>query len=151
MSRYSISEHIFIVRTTTADFLLKESLRLRVTDYKQQVPVCRQSIFKNIKTSTLQRVMQNFAIRLRHIIDTDGRHMEHAFNKFPCIVLCFRILIQFFESVVFKKLIFNISESPCITNYPVIILYNLLIIPCHLQKNLINLFLYKMHFNKRFY
>ena len=110
-----------------------------------------QTVIESIETSTLQRVMQNFAIRLRHIIDTDGRHMEHAFNKFPCIVLCFRILIQFFESVVFKKLIFNISESPCITNYPVIILYNLLIIPCHLQKNLINLFLYKMHFNKRFY
>ncbi|GBN28474.1 hypothetical protein AVEN_90995-1 [Araneus ventricosus] len=39
-----------------------------------------QTVIESIETSTLQRVMQNFALRLRHIIATDGRHIEHVIN-----------------------------------------------------------------------
>ncbi|GBM80288.1 hypothetical protein AVEN_70362-1 [Araneus ventricosus] len=34
-----------------------------------------QTVIESIETSTLQRVMQNFALRLRHIIAIDGRHI----------------------------------------------------------------------------
>ncbi|GBN82707.1 hypothetical protein AVEN_156381-1 [Araneus ventricosus] len=39
-----------------------------------------QIVIESIETSTLQRVMQNFALRLRHIIAIDGRHIEHVIN-----------------------------------------------------------------------
>ncbi|GBO19104.1 hypothetical protein AVEN_120695-1 [Araneus ventricosus] len=38
-----------------------------------------QTVIVSIETSTLQRVMQNFAFRLRHIIAIDGRHIEHGY------------------------------------------------------------------------
>ena len=37
-----------------------------------------QEVINSIDVPTLQRVMQNFAIRLRHIITNDGRHIEHV-------------------------------------------------------------------------
>ncbi|GBM77410.1 hypothetical protein AVEN_65446-1 [Araneus ventricosus] len=39
-----------------------------------------QTVIESIETSTLQRVMQNFALRVRHIIVIDGRHIEHVIN-----------------------------------------------------------------------
>ncbi|GBN89992.1 hypothetical protein AVEN_204019-1 [Araneus ventricosus] len=39
-----------------------------------------QTVIESIETSILQRVMQNFALRLRHIIAIDGRHIEHVIN-----------------------------------------------------------------------
>ena len=39
-----------------------------------------QTVIESTETSTLQRVMKNFTIRLGHIIDTVGRHIEHVFN-----------------------------------------------------------------------
>ncbi|GBN87437.1 hypothetical protein AVEN_273730-1 [Araneus ventricosus] len=39
-----------------------------------------QTVIESMETSTLQRVMQNFALRLRHIIAIDGRHIEHVIN-----------------------------------------------------------------------
>ncbi|GBM18077.1 hypothetical protein AVEN_145746-1 [Araneus ventricosus] len=39
-----------------------------------------QTVIESTETSTLQRVMQNFALRLSHIIAIDGRHIEHIIN-----------------------------------------------------------------------
>ena len=39
-----------------------------------------QEVIESIDVSTLQRVLQNFAIRLRHIIAIDGKHIEHVIN-----------------------------------------------------------------------
>ena len=39
-----------------------------------------QTVIESTETSTLQRVMQNIAIRVRHIIATDGRQVEYVFN-----------------------------------------------------------------------
>ncbi|GBM55546.1 hypothetical protein AVEN_105079-1 [Araneus ventricosus] len=34
----------------------------------------------SVDVSTLQRFLQNFALRLRHIIATDDKHLEHVIN-----------------------------------------------------------------------
>ncbi|GBL91515.1 hypothetical protein AVEN_136978-1 [Araneus ventricosus] len=34
----------------------------------------------SIDISTLQRFLQNFALRLRHVIAIDGKHIEHVIN-----------------------------------------------------------------------
>ncbi|GBM34527.1 hypothetical protein AVEN_43185-1 [Araneus ventricosus] len=39
-----------------------------------------QTVIESIETSTLQLVLQNFALLLRHIIAIDGRHIEHVIN-----------------------------------------------------------------------
>lgn len=39
-----------------------------------------QEVIESIDVSTLQRVLQNFALRLRHIIAIDGKHIEHVIN-----------------------------------------------------------------------
>ena len=41
----------------------------------EDIKTAVQTVIESIDTSTLQRVIQNFAIRLRHIIATDGRHV----------------------------------------------------------------------------
>ncbi|GBM80602.1 hypothetical protein AVEN_151508-1 [Araneus ventricosus] len=37
-------------------------------------------ITDNVDASTLQRLLQNFALRLRHVIAIDGKHIEHIIN-----------------------------------------------------------------------
>ncbi|GBO29864.1 hypothetical protein AVEN_175639-1 [Araneus ventricosus] len=34
----------------------------------------------SVDASTLQRLLQNFALRLRHVIAIDGKHIEHVIN-----------------------------------------------------------------------
>ncbi|GBO09941.1 hypothetical protein AVEN_88417-1, partial [Araneus ventricosus] len=34
----------------------------------------------SVDVSALQRFLQNFALRLRHVIAIDGKHIEHAIN-----------------------------------------------------------------------
>ncbi|GBN38864.1 hypothetical protein AVEN_210585-1 [Araneus ventricosus] len=39
-----------------------------------------QEVIERIDVSTRQRVLQNFALRLRHVISIDGKHIEPVIN-----------------------------------------------------------------------
>ncbi|GFW73855.1 uncharacterized protein TNCV_48441 [Trichonephila clavipes] len=39
-----------------------------------------QKFIDSIDIPTLQRVMQNFVVRLHHILANDGRHIQHVIN-----------------------------------------------------------------------
>ena len=57
----------------------RQSLRWKpksIADLKTAI----QTVIESTEISTLHRVMQNLAISLRHVIATDGRHIDHVFN-----------------------------------------------------------------------
>ncbi|GBL91853.1 hypothetical protein AVEN_105601-1 [Araneus ventricosus] len=91
MSKYSVSERISIVKAYySSNNSLIEAQRKFATEYKltttgPSVITIRNVIEKfditgSVDNSTLQRFLQNFALRLRHVIAIDGKHIEHVIN-----------------------------------------------------------------------
>ncbi|GBM15158.1 hypothetical protein AVEN_169243-1 [Araneus ventricosus] len=91
MSKYSVSERISIIK---AYYSRNKSpiatQRKFATEYKLKTTGPSVMTIKNViekfertgsdDVSTLQRFLQNFSLRLRHVIATDVKHIEHAIN-----------------------------------------------------------------------
>ncbi|GBM91734.1 hypothetical protein AVEN_136465-1 [Araneus ventricosus] len=91
MSKYSISEPISIVKAyysrinspISAQRKFATEYRLKATG--PSVITIKNVIEKFMRTgsvdvSTLQRFLQNFVLRLRHVIAIDGKHIVHVIN-----------------------------------------------------------------------
>ncbi|GBN81689.1 hypothetical protein AVEN_170725-1 [Araneus ventricosus] len=86
MSKYSVSERISIVKAYYSsnnspiaahrNFETEYKLKTSVTAIKNVIEKFQRT--GNIDVSTLQRFVQNFALRLRHVIAIDGKHIEHV-------------------------------------------------------------------------
>ncbi|GBN85934.1 hypothetical protein AVEN_3560-1 [Araneus ventricosus] len=89
MSNYSVSERISIAKAyyssnnspIAAQRQFVSECKLKTTG--PSVVTIKSVIEKfgrtgNVDVSTLQRFLQNFALRLRHVIAIDGKHIEHV-------------------------------------------------------------------------
>ncbi|GBL77624.1 hypothetical protein AVEN_152867-1 [Araneus ventricosus] len=89
MSKYNVSERISIFKAYySSNNSPIAAQRKFATEYKLKT-ICPSVItIKNVigkfettdSVSTLQRFLQNFALRLLHVIAIDGKHIEHAIN-----------------------------------------------------------------------
>ncbi|GBL89341.1 hypothetical protein AVEN_225864-1 [Araneus ventricosus] len=91
MSKYSVSERISIIKACYSNNNSPIAAQRKFeTEYKLKTTGPSVITIKNViekfeKTgsvdvSTLQRFLQNFALRLRHVIAIDGKHIEHVVN-----------------------------------------------------------------------
>ncbi|GBM02574.1 hypothetical protein AVEN_178504-1 [Araneus ventricosus] len=91
MSKYSVSERISIFKAYySSNNSPTASQRKFATEYKLKTTGPSVMRIKNfiekferigsVDVSTLQRFFQNFALRLRHVMAIDGKHIEHAIN-----------------------------------------------------------------------
>ncbi|GBN89868.1 hypothetical protein AVEN_182127-1 [Araneus ventricosus] len=91
MSKYSFSERISIVKAYySSNNSTIVAQRKFATEHKLKTTIPSVITIKNVtekfkrtssvNASTLQRFLQNFALRLRHVIAIDGKHIEHAIN-----------------------------------------------------------------------
>ncbi|GBM86376.1 hypothetical protein AVEN_60098-1 [Araneus ventricosus] len=91
MSKYSVSERISIVKACySSNNSPIAAERKFATEYKLKTTGPSAITIKNViekfeitgsvDVSTLQRFLQNFALRLRHVIAIDGKHIEHVIN-----------------------------------------------------------------------
>ncbi|GBM44129.1 hypothetical protein AVEN_93770-1 [Araneus ventricosus] len=91
MSKYSVSELISIVKAYySSNNSPIAAQRKFATEYKLKETGPSVKTFKNViekfertgsvDVSTLQRFMQNFSLRLRHVIAIDGKYIEHVIN-----------------------------------------------------------------------
>ncbi|GBN93101.1 hypothetical protein AVEN_73074-1 [Araneus ventricosus] len=91
MSKYSVSERMSIVKTyyssnnipIAAERKFAPEYELKTTG--PSVITIKNGIGKfertgSVDISTLQRFLKNFALRLRHVIAIDGKHIEHVIN-----------------------------------------------------------------------
>ncbi|GBN61884.1 hypothetical protein AVEN_6716-1 [Araneus ventricosus] len=91
MSKYSVSERISIVqayysrnnRPIAAQRKFEDEYKLKTIG--PSVITIKNVIEKfertgSVDVSILQRFFQNFALRLRHVIVIDGKHIEHVIN-----------------------------------------------------------------------
>ncbi|GBN30716.1 hypothetical protein AVEN_162452-1 [Araneus ventricosus] len=102
MTQYSVSERISIVKAYySSNNSPIAAQRKFVTEYKLKTTGPSVITIKNViekfgrtgsvDVSTLQRFLQNFALRLRHVIAIDGKHIEHVINKIRISVVTFKI------------------------------------------------------------
>ncbi|GBM96809.1 hypothetical protein AVEN_161125-1 [Araneus ventricosus] len=96
MSKYSVSERISIVKVYySSNNSPIAAQRKFATEYKLKATGLSVITIKNViekfertgsvDASTLQRFLQNFALRLRHDINIDGKHIErHKLNPNIC-------------------------------------------------------------------
>ncbi|GBM42077.1 hypothetical protein AVEN_158241-1 [Araneus ventricosus] len=91
MSKYSVSERISIVKAYySSNNGPIAAQRKFATEYKLKTTGPSVITIKNVMekfertdsvdVSALQRFLQNFALRLRHIIIIDDKHVEHVIN-----------------------------------------------------------------------
>ncbi|GBN78992.1 hypothetical protein AVEN_182389-1 [Araneus ventricosus] len=91
MSKYSVSELVSIVKAYySSNNSPITAQRKFATEYKLKTTGLGVITIKNVieksdrtgsvDVSTLQRFLQNFALRLRHVIAIDGKHIEHVIN-----------------------------------------------------------------------
>ncbi|GBM03588.1 hypothetical protein AVEN_203164-1 [Araneus ventricosus] len=91
MSKYSVSERISIVKAYYSSNNSPIAARRRfATEYKLKTTGPSVITIKNViekfertgsvDVSTLQRFLQNFALRLCHVIANDSKHIEHVIN-----------------------------------------------------------------------
>ncbi|GBN59471.1 hypothetical protein AVEN_179981-1 [Araneus ventricosus] len=91
MSKYSVSERISIVMAYYSSNNSSIAAQKKfATDYKLKTTGPSVITIKNVikkfertgsvDVSTLQRFLQNFALRLRHVIAIDGKHIDHFIN-----------------------------------------------------------------------
>ncbi|GBM56595.1 hypothetical protein AVEN_133076-1 [Araneus ventricosus] len=91
MSKYSVSERISIVKAyyssnnspIAAQRKFATEYKLKTTGPSAITIKCAIEKFErtsSVDASTLQRFLQNFALRLRHVIAIDGKHIEHVKN-----------------------------------------------------------------------
>ncbi|GBM10364.1 hypothetical protein AVEN_169658-1 [Araneus ventricosus] len=91
MSKYSVSERISIVKAyyssnnspIAAQRKFASKYQLKTTG--PSVITIKNEIEKfertgTVDVSTLQRFLTNFALRLRHVIAIDGKHIEHIIH-----------------------------------------------------------------------
>ncbi|GBM88787.1 hypothetical protein AVEN_147119-1 [Araneus ventricosus] len=91
MSKYSVSECISIVKAYYSSnnspiaAQRKFAIEYKLKTTGPSVITIQNLVEKYERTggvdvSTLQRFFQNFALRLRHVIAIDGKHIEHVIN-----------------------------------------------------------------------
>ncbi|GBO27855.1 hypothetical protein AVEN_239523-1 [Araneus ventricosus] len=91
MSKYSVSERISIVKAYySSNNSPIEAQRKYATDYQLKTTGKSVITIKNViekfertgsvYVSTLQRFLKNFALRMRHVIAIDDKHIEHVIN-----------------------------------------------------------------------
>ncbi|GBN47729.1 hypothetical protein AVEN_65738-1 [Araneus ventricosus] len=91
MSKYSVSERIWIVKAYYSSINSPIAAQRKfATKYKLKKTGPSGITFKSViekfertgsvDVSTLHRFLQNFVLRLRHVIAIDGKHIEHAIN-----------------------------------------------------------------------
>ncbi|GBO15949.1 hypothetical protein AVEN_11551-1 [Araneus ventricosus] len=91
MSKYSISESVSIVKAYYSSNNSPIATQRKFTkEYKLKTTGPSVITIKNViekfkrtgsvDVSTLQRFLQNFALRLRHVIAIDCKHIEHVIN-----------------------------------------------------------------------
>ncbi|GBN76957.1 hypothetical protein AVEN_194149-1 [Araneus ventricosus] len=91
MSKYSVLERISIVKAYySSNNSTIAAQRKFVTKYKLKTTGPSDITIKNVidkfertgsvDVSTFQQFLQNFALRLRHVIVIDGKHIEHIIN-----------------------------------------------------------------------
>ncbi|GBL99801.1 hypothetical protein AVEN_9888-1 [Araneus ventricosus] len=91
LSKYSVSERISIVKAYySSNNSPIASQRKFSTKYKPKTTGPSVITIKNViekfertgsvDVSTLQRFLQNFALRLHRVIAIDGKHIEHVIN-----------------------------------------------------------------------
>ncbi|GBN57620.1 hypothetical protein AVEN_35249-1 [Araneus ventricosus] len=91
MSKYSVSERISIVKAyfssnnspIAAQRKFATECKLKTTgpsDITIKNVIEKLERTGSVDVSTLQRFLQNFALRLRHIIAIDGKHIELVIN-----------------------------------------------------------------------
>ncbi|GBN95361.1 hypothetical protein AVEN_85647-1 [Araneus ventricosus] len=91
MSKYSVSERISIVKAYySSNNSPIAAQRKFATEHKLKTTCPSVITIKNmiekfernssVDVSTLQRSLLNFALRLRHVIAIDGKHIEHVMN-----------------------------------------------------------------------
>ncbi|GBL64025.1 hypothetical protein AVEN_118417-1 [Araneus ventricosus] len=88
MSKYSVSERISIVKAYYSSNNSAIAAQRKVaTEYKLKttgpsVITIKNVIgkFESVDVSTLQRFLQNFSLRLRHVIAIDGKHIDYVIN-----------------------------------------------------------------------
>ncbi|GBO06762.1 hypothetical protein AVEN_155350-1 [Araneus ventricosus] len=91
MSKYSVSERISIVKTYYSSNNSPIAAQRKFgTEYKLKTTGPSVITIKNViekfertgsvDISALQRFLQNFALRLRHVIAIDGKHIDHVIN-----------------------------------------------------------------------
>ncbi|GBM10932.1 hypothetical protein AVEN_171420-1 [Araneus ventricosus] len=91
MTKYNVSESISIVKAYySSNNSPIQGQRKFSTEYKLNTTGSSVITIKNVienfertgnvDASTLQRFLQNFALRLRHVVAIDGKHIEHAIN-----------------------------------------------------------------------
>ncbi|GBN52092.1 hypothetical protein AVEN_215309-1 [Araneus ventricosus] len=91
MSKYSVSQLISIFKTYySSNNSPIVAQRKFATEYKLKTTgpsviaiknvIEKFKITHSVDVSTLQRFLQNFALRLRHVIVIDDKHIEHVIN-----------------------------------------------------------------------
>ncbi|GBM53527.1 hypothetical protein AVEN_129522-1 [Araneus ventricosus] len=91
MSKYSVSERVSIVKSYySSNNSPIAAQRKFATDYKLKTTGPSVIAIKNViekfertgsvDVATLQRFLQNFALRLCHVIAIDVKHIEYAIN-----------------------------------------------------------------------
>ncbi|GBO19460.1 hypothetical protein AVEN_183635-1 [Araneus ventricosus] len=102
MSKYSVSERISFVKAYySSNNSPIAAQRKFETEYKLNITGPSVIIIKNViekfertgsvDVSTLQRFLKNFALRLRHVIAINGKHIEHVINSILISVVTFKI------------------------------------------------------------
>ncbi|GBO18275.1 hypothetical protein AVEN_163842-1 [Araneus ventricosus] len=85
MSKYSFSERISIVKAYySSNNGPIVAQRKFATEYKLKTIgpslITIKNVIEKFERLSLQRFLQNFALRLRHVIAIDGKHIEHVIN-----------------------------------------------------------------------
>ncbi|GBO18688.1 hypothetical protein AVEN_270162-1 [Araneus ventricosus] len=91
MSKYSVSRRMLIVKGyCSSNNSPIAAQRKFAIEYKLKTTgpsvITIKNVIENfertgsVDVSTLQRFLQNFALRLRHVIAIDGKHIERVIN-----------------------------------------------------------------------
>ncbi|GBM78598.1 hypothetical protein AVEN_123352-1 [Araneus ventricosus] len=91
MSKYSVSERVSIVKAYYSNNNSPTAAQRKYsTEYKLKTTGPSVITIKNViekfertgsvDVSTLQRFLQNFTLRLCHVIGIDGKNIEHVIN-----------------------------------------------------------------------
>ncbi|GBL95846.1 hypothetical protein AVEN_227099-1 [Araneus ventricosus] len=92
MTKYSVSERISIAKAyySSNNSPIAAQREFATEYYKLKTTGPSVTTIKNVierfertgsvDVSTFQRFLQNFALRLRHVIAIDGKHIEHVIN-----------------------------------------------------------------------
>ncbi|GBN31865.1 hypothetical protein AVEN_132975-1 [Araneus ventricosus] len=102
MSKYSVSERISIIKAYhSSNNSTNADQRKFKTEYKLKTTGPSVITIKNViekfertgsvDVSTIHRFLQNFALRLRHVIAIDIKHIGHVISQIRISVVTFKI------------------------------------------------------------